>query len=240
MRGASTRAWSTPASARMRRPRRCGPSSCRWRSSAPAPPASSSRRSCTARRARWWPTGWTASIPTRTSRSTLIEAADRVLPALPPRLSQATEALLRKLGVRGAHQRQGGRGAARRRAPGGRPRAAGRTGGVGRRRQGARLPEGHRRPGDQPHQPAGGAADAADDARRRHLRASATAPPVRGSRPTAARRLRAAARAGGAPAGLAPGRRRSGGAWPASRCASIAIATSARWCRSASSAPSAT
>ena len=29
----------------------------------------------------------------------VIEAADRVLPALPPRLSQATEALLRKLGV---------------------------------------------------------------------------------------------------------------------------------------------
>ena len=35
----------------------------------------------------------------------LIEAADRVLPALPPRMSQAT-ALLRKLGVRRAHERQ--------------------------------------------------------------------------------------------------------------------------------------
>ena len=50
--------------------RRCGPSSCRSRSSAPARPASSWRPSCTARRARWWPTGSTASIPRRTSRST--------------------------------------------------------------------------------------------------------------------------------------------------------------------------
>ena len=37
--------------------------------------------------------------PERDIRLNLIEAADRVLPALPKRLSQATEALLRKLGV---------------------------------------------------------------------------------------------------------------------------------------------
>ena len=37
--------------------------------------------------------------PEKDIRLNLIEAADRVLPALPPRLSTATEALLRKLGV---------------------------------------------------------------------------------------------------------------------------------------------
>ena len=111
-------AWSTPASARMRRRRRCGRSSCMSRSSAPAPPASSSRPSCTARRARWWPTGSTASIPRRTSKLTLIEAADRVLPALPPRLSDAATKLLAKLGVSVHTSARGGRGAARRRAAG--------------------------------------------------------------------------------------------------------------------------
>ena len=61
----------------MRRRRRCGPSNCTWRSSAPARPASSWRRNCTARRASWWPTGSTASMPTRTCRLILIEAAER-------------------------------------------------------------------------------------------------------------------------------------------------------------------
>ena len=37
--------------------------------------------------------------PDKDIKVTLVEAADRVLPALPPRLSQATEALLGKLGV---------------------------------------------------------------------------------------------------------------------------------------------
>ncbi|WP_280151787.1 NAD(P)/FAD-dependent oxidoreductase [Piscinibacter sp. XHJ-5] len=37
--------------------------------------------------------------PDKDIRVTVVEAADRVLPALPPRLSQATEALLLKLGV---------------------------------------------------------------------------------------------------------------------------------------------
>ena len=63
-----------------------------------------------------------------------------------------------------------------------------------------------------------GAADAADHARRRHLRHGRLRrlPLARGQRRQG--RLRAAARAGGAPAGLAPGRRRSSGAWRASRC----------------------
>ena len=43
--------------------------------------------------------------PDKDIQVSVIEAADRVLPALPPRLSAATEALLRKLGVRGAHER---------------------------------------------------------------------------------------------------------------------------------------
>ena len=107
---------------------------------------------------------------------------------------------------RGAHERQGGRGRARRRAPGRRAPAAGRTDRLGGRGQGAGLPEGHRRAGDQPHQPAGGAADAADHARRRHLRHRR----LRGLCLAAGRpgqgRLRAAARAGRPPAGLAHGR----------------------------------
>ena len=57
---------------------------------------------------------------------------------------------------------------------------AGRAGRLGGRRQGARLPEGHRRARDQPHQPARRAADAADDARRRTSSRSATAPRARG------------------------------------------------------------
>ena len=190
--------------------RRCGPSSCRWRSSAPAPPAWSWPPSCTAPRARSWPTGSTASIADKDIQVSVIEAADRVLPALPPRLSAGDRGAAAQAGRRRAHRRQGGRGAARRRAPGRRAHAAGRAGGVGGRREGAGLPEGHRRPGDQPHQPARRAADAADHARRRHLRASATARPAPGPRPTAARAAGAAARAGGAPAGLARRRRRSG------------------------------
>ena len=42
--------------------------------------------------------------PDKDIQVNLIEAADRVLPALPPRLSTATEELLRKLGVDGAHR----------------------------------------------------------------------------------------------------------------------------------------
>ena len=133
---------------------------------------------------------------------TLIEAADRVLPALPARLSAATEALLGKLGVHGAHQRARGRGAGRRRAAGRRPRAAGRTRGLGGRRQGAGLPEGDRRPGDQPDQPARGAS-------RRCRRPATTTVFAIGdcaACPWLGRhRQRAAARAGRAPAGDAPG-----------------------------------
>ena len=68
------------------------------------------------------------------------------------------------------------------------------------------------------------------------------------------RRLRGLrlARANGGKGGFVPPRaqaahqqashvaRRSGAAWPASRCRTTATATSARWCRWASSAPSAT
>ena len=49
--------------------RRCAPSNCMLRSSARAPPASNSPPNCTTPRARWWPTAWTASTPTRTSGS---------------------------------------------------------------------------------------------------------------------------------------------------------------------------
>jgi hypothetical protein len=66
----STPAWSTPAFARTPRRRPCGPSSCTWRSSVPAPPASNWRPSCTERRVKWWPMGSIVSTPRRTSRST--------------------------------------------------------------------------------------------------------------------------------------------------------------------------
>ena len=69
-RAASTSAWSTPASARRRKTGRCCRSSCRWRSSAPAPPVWSCRPNCTAPRAKWWPTGSIASTPNETSAST--------------------------------------------------------------------------------------------------------------------------------------------------------------------------
>ena len=171
---------------------------------------------------------------------TLIEAADRVLPALPPRLSQATEELLRKLGVE-VHTNA----KVAEVLP-----------------DGVRLADGRVLPAELVVWAAGvKAPDFLKDiagletnrinqlvvrptlqthARRRHLRASATAPPAPGPRPTAARAARAAARAGRAPAGLA-----RGGADPPppgrqAAEATIATATSARWCRSASSAPSAT
>ena len=97
--------------------------------------------------------------------------------------------------------------------------------------------QGPRRARDQPHQPAGGAADAADHARRRHLRDR------RLRRLPVARqagRARAAARAGGAPAGVAPGEADPAPARGQAARADGATATSARWSRSASTPPSAT
>ena len=67
-------------------------------------------RNCTARRARWSLSGWTASMPTRTSRVSVIEAAPRVLPALPERLS-TRRSRSGEAGVK-VHPRQSGRGAA--------------------------------------------------------------------------------------------------------------------------------
>ncbi len=129
----------------------------------------------------------------------VIEAADRVLPALPPRLSQATETLLAKLGVQVHTGARVAEVLRERRAAGRRPRAARGAGGVGRGREGAGLSEGPRRAGDQPHQPARRAADAADDARRRRVRDGR----LRGL-PVARPRHGAAARPGRAPAGDAP------------------------------------
>jgi hypothetical protein len=60
---------STPSYARTRRPDPSSPSSSTSRSSAQAPPASSSRPSCTTRRGHWSHTAWIASVRTRTSGS---------------------------------------------------------------------------------------------------------------------------------------------------------------------------
>ena len=77
-----------------------GPSSCRSPSSAPARPARSWRPSCTRPRASWSPSASTASIPDKDIKIDLIEAAPRILPALPERLSKAAVRLLEGLGVR--------------------------------------------------------------------------------------------------------------------------------------------
>ena len=107
--------------------------------------------------------------PQKDIRITLIEAADRVLPALPERVSKETEKLLGRLGRQCAGRRQGLRGRRRPCEPGGRPDDSRRTDRLGCGRQGARRPEGYRRPRNQPHQSARRPADAANDARRQHL-----------------------------------------------------------------------
>ena len=140
--------------------------------------------------------------PDKDIRIDLIEAAPRILPALPERLSEAAVKLLEGLGVRlhvGARVAEV--------LPNGVRLATGLVipAELVVWSAGIKAPEflkGHRRAGDQQHQPAGRAPDAADDARRQCLRT---------------RRLRrlslagphwscAAARPGRAPAGLASGR----------------------------------
>ncbi len=99
-RSASTAGWSTPACARTCRRRRCRRASCRWPSSAPAPPAWSSRPSCTRPRARWSRTTSSASTPSATSGINLIEAGPRILPALPERIAASAHRAAAGLGVR--------------------------------------------------------------------------------------------------------------------------------------------
>ena len=226
-----------PASARMRRPSRCVPSSCTSRSSAPARPASSSPPSCTTRRARWCRTASTASIPTRTCRLILIEAADRILPALPQRLSDAATKLLAKLGVS--------------------VRTSARVAEV--LPNGVRLASGEIIPAELVVWAAGVKApdflkdlDGLETNRINQLVVRPTLQTTRDDEHLRHRRLRrlsvagqgrragAAARAGRAPAGVAHGEADHAPAAPASRSSRGAIATSARWFRSASTPPSAT
>ena len=155
--------------------------------------------------------------PDKDIKVSVIEAADRVLPALPPRLSQATRTLLRKLGVEVHTAPRSPRCCA---TACGWPTAAcmpGRAGGVGGRRQGARLPEGHRA-GWRPT-----ASTSWSSGRPCRPRAtttsspSATAPPAPGPsqrRPGGWCR-RARRRRTSRPRTC---RRRSSAGWPASRC----------------------
>ena len=188
----------------MRSRRRCAPNSCRSRSSAPARPASSLPPSCTTRRGTLVSYGLDRIDPEKDMKLILIEAADR-----DPAGAAASDCRMRrpscsrKLGVSVSHVR------ARRRGPAG-WRASSRTA-----RSipaelvvwaaGVKAPdflEGPRWAGDQPHQSAGRAADAADDARREHFRDR------RLRRVPVAReggRAGAAAGAVGAPAGVAHG-----------------------------------
>jgi NADPH-dependent 2,4-dienoyl-CoA reductase/sulfur reductase-like enzyme len=115
--------------------------------------------------------------PERDTRIHLIEAGPRILPALPERIAGSAANLLTKLGVRvQAHARVTSVDA-----------------------QGVLLAS------DQPPEPTGRRARAAEHARRAHLRhRRLRRRPLAGPR---GRRVRAAARAGGAPAGQPPGHR---------------------------------
>ena len=164
---------------------------------------------------------------------TLIEAGARILPALPERLADAARDELEALGVRvmtatrvsechsGMDRHAVGRNHRRR------------PEGVGRRRTRCRHPVQHRRPGEHGFLSAGGASDAADHARRAHLR-------HRRLLLLPAARLRSAgatARPGGAPDGEHGGRTTSIGCCAANRCAPTPMSIAARWCRSAAIRP---
>ena len=168
--------------------------------------------------------------PDKDIKINLIEAAPRILPQLPERLAKAAAQAARRAQGARAHRRAGRGGAGA--TASGSPTARCIPAELVVWAAGVKAPdvlEGHRRARDQPPQPAGGAPDAADDARRRHLRHRRLRRlPL--ARPSDAG---AAARAGGAPAGLAPGARSCRGAWRASRFSRGATAISARWCRSA-------
>ena len=172
--------------------------------------------------------------PQKDIRITLIEAAERVLPALPERVSKETEKLLVRLGVNllvGAKVSEVG---VRPCEPDGRPDDPRRIDRLGCGRQGARFPERYRRPRNQPHQSARRSADAANNARRRHLCHRR----LRGLLMGRARQC-AASRTGGSSAGLPPLFTNS--ALSAGRAAQgLSVSgTSDRWCRSANSARSA-
>ena len=203
------------------------------RSSAPARPASSSRPSCTTRRARWCRTASTASIRTSDIQLILIEAADRILPALPARLSDAATELLAKLDVQRAHVGARRRGRCRT-ACGSRPAKSIPAGArrLGRRRQGARFPA---RTSTASRPIASISSSCCRRCRRRATRTSsrsAIAPRARGS----ARKARRCRRA----RSPRTSRRRTWSkqiATPPARQAAAptgATATSARWSRSAS------
>ena len=88
--------------------------------------------------------------PERDIRLNLIEAGPRILPALPERISAAAHQLLTDAGREGAHRRARHRGHRRGRAARRRRADSRRAGGVGGRREGARVPARARRAGDQP------------------------------------------------------------------------------------------
>ena len=132
---------STRTSARTRKRSRCGPSSCTSRSSAPAPPGSSSRRSCTTRRATLVSYGLDRIDPEKDMRFILIEAArSHIAGVAASGCPMRRERLLRRLASACARRARRRSAAARRQARG-RRGDSGRTRRVGRGRQGAGFPE---------------------------------------------------------------------------------------------------
>ncbi len=142
----------------------------------------------------------------------LIEAAPRILPALPERISEATRRAAAQARRRGPHRRACERSAGGRRLPRGRHVHPVRTRRLVGGREGARCAQ-DARPGDEPDQPDRRQADVADRHRPEHLRDRRC-----GRMP--APRLRsagAAARAGRAPDGVAFVQAAAAIIWPASR-----------------------
>ena len=174
--------------------------------------------------------------PDKDIRIILIEAADRILPALPAAHLGGDAGAAERLGV---VVRAGAKVSEVKR----RRRACWTTASSSRSElvvwcagvEGAGRAARSRRARDQPHQPAGGDADAADDARSPTSSPSATAPPARG-RAMPARCRRAPRRRTSRPriccANCSAGS-------PARRSSLSSIAISARWCRWASTPPSA-
>src|SRR6266478_3742085 len=88
-----------PASAHKHRRRQYVPANCTWRLSAPAQRVRSWLPSCIEQPREVVAYGLDRIDPKRDIRIVLVEAAERILPGLPQRISEAAQRLLGQLGV---------------------------------------------------------------------------------------------------------------------------------------------